>query len=67
LPPETDINVALVVVGEAVPGEGPVGTLGFVEHRNVRFDALFVDQPVEHLSRTIAVSAARRSGVMIEA
>src|SRR4051812_6821376 len=42
LPAGADINVALMVVGEVVPGEGPVDELGFVEHRHVWLNVLFI-------------------------
>ena len=32
----------LLVVAEVVPGEGPIGSLGFVEHRHVRHPTLAV-------------------------
>ena len=61
------LAVAFVVVGEVVTREGPVGALGFVEHRNVRFDAALVHQPGEVLSRTVAGVPRQPLGPKIEA
>jgi hypothetical protein len=41
--------------------------LGFVEHRHVRLNALFIDQPIEHLSGTIARVGGKTLRVKIEA
>ena len=48
-----DVAVALVVIGEVISGEGAVGALGFVEHRNVRLDSALMHQPSEVLGRTV--------------
>jgi hypothetical protein len=53
-------------VKSSVPGEGPAGPLGFVKHRHVRLNALFIHQPVEHLSRTKARVGGETLGVKIE-
>jgi len=42
-PGRADVAVALVVIGEVVAREGTVGMLGFVEHRDARFDPAFVN------------------------
>jgi len=55
----TDIDVALAVTIEVVSREGPVGSLGFVEHRGMRLDALLIDQSVEHLSKSVPFCALR--------
>jgi hypothetical protein len=38
LPGRADVAAALVVIGEVVAREGARGMLGFVEHRDVRFE-----------------------------
>src|SRR5260221_13763537 len=53
LPRRADVDVAILVVVEVSAGEGPVLALGLVEHRDVRFDTLLVDQPGEHLGRAV--------------
>ena len=55
----TDIDVALAVAIEVVSREGPGGSLGFVEHRGMRLDALLIDQSVEHLSKSAPFCALR--------
>jgi hypothetical protein len=42
-PGRADVAVALVFIGEVVAREGTVGMLGFVEHRDARFDPAFVN------------------------
>src|SRR5215471_21035775 len=43
------IDVGFVVVGKVGAREGVVGPLRFVEDRDMRLDATFVHQPIEHL------------------
>jgi hypothetical protein len=42
-----------MIVAEVVARERAILPAGFVEHRDVGFDAVFMDQPAEHLSRSI--------------
>jgi hypothetical protein len=48
-----DVDVAILVVVEVSAGEGPVLAPGLVEHRDMRFASLFIDQPGEHLGRAV--------------
>src|SRR5215469_8878908 len=54
LPGRADLAVAFMIVGKLVTREGAIAALGFVEHRNVRLDALLVNQPVEHLGGSLS-------------
>jgi hypothetical protein len=67
LPGRADVAVALVVIGEVVAREGAVGMLGFVEHRDVRLDPVLIDQPVQHLGRSIGGVADQPGRIEIEA
>src|SRR3954467_8802703 len=56
-----------MVVDEVVAGEGPVDALGFVEHRHVWLNVLFIGQPVEHLCRAIGGIGGETPGGKIKA
>src|SRR5204862_874599 len=67
LPGRADIAVALVVIGKVLAREGAVGMLGFVEHGDVRLDPLLIDQPVQHLGRSLGGVADEALGVEVDA
>jgi hypothetical protein len=46
----TAVEVRRGIVREVAAREGAVFPIRLIHHRYVRLDALFVDQPVEHLS-----------------
>ena len=49
----TGIDVGSLVVAKAFPREGAILAPGSIEDRNVRYDLLLLDQPVEHRRRTV--------------
>ena len=56
-----------MIVGEVVAGEGAVLACRFVEHRDMRLDAVLIDQPAEHLGRAISTVAHELGRIEIEA
>jgi hypothetical protein len=44
-----DIDVPLVIIGEVLARERPIGSFGLVEHRHVGFDPALMHQPPRHL------------------
>src|SRR6476659_11353939 len=50
----TVINVARRVISKVTTREGAIVPLRFVEHGDVWRDALLLDQPVQHRSRTVS-------------
>jgi hypothetical protein len=67
LPAWADVDIALVVIGEVVASEGAVLARRFVEHGHMRLDAVFMDQPAEHLGRAVSAVAHQPSRIEIEA
>src|SRR6516165_7183643 len=59
----TAVDVTCVVIGEVLAREGPVCASRLVEHCNVRFDPMLVEQPAEHLGRAIAAVAEEPAGI----
>ena len=56
-----------MVIGEVVARECAVLARRFVEHSHMRFDALLINQPAEHLGRAIGAVAHKPGGIEIEA
>ena len=48
-----DVAVVVMVIGEGIALERAVAAGGFVEHRDVRLNVTLVDQPGQHLRRTV--------------
>src|SRR5215470_18354729 len=61
------IGVTGVVVDEIGSFKAAVAALGFVEHCDIRFDPLIMDEPVQHLSRAIGAVADEAFGIQVEA
>ncbi len=63
----TEVGIPVVIVGEVLARQGAVGSGRLVQHRYVRLDAVFVDQPAEHLGRPVGGVAGKPRRVEIEA
>jgi signal transduction histidine kinase len=48
-----EVHVAFTVIGEVLAFEGSVATCRLVEHRDVRLDPALMNEPAEHLGRSI--------------
>src|SRR3954454_25055429 len=48
-----EVPVAFTVIGEVLAFEGSVATCRLVEHRDVRLDPALMNEPAEHLGRSI--------------
>ena len=55
-----------MVVGEVLAREGAIPALGFVEDRDMRFDPLLMDQPIQHLGRAVCSVADQLGRIEIE-
>jgi len=55
-----------VVVGELGPPECAIGSLGLLEHWEMRLDPALVDQPVEHLRRPVSAIGVQLLGAKAE-
>src|SRR5215468_2730984 len=62
----TAVHVTYVVIGEVLAREDPVRAGRLIEDGNVRLDAVLVNQPAEHLGRTIAAVAEEPAWIEIE-
>src|SRR5262245_4754977 len=62
----TAVDVTCMVLGEVLAREGPVCASRLVEHYNVRFDPMLVEQPAEHLGRAIAAVTEEPARIEIE-
>jgi len=58
------MKITGMVVGEVVARESAIR---FVEHRHMRFDAMLMDQPAEHLGRAIGTVAHEPGRIETEA
>src|SRR3954452_9446750 len=54
LTPRAVVNVADRVISKVAPREGAIIPLRLIEHRDMWRDALLLDQPGQHLSRSVS-------------